>query len=528
MKHQFGVLSLLALAFGLISACSETKSERIPITTKSEQARDLFREGMALCERFHLDEARVKMQAAIDLDHDFALGYLGLSACELSHGAQSTSMQQADELSRPVASKVAPSIVLGINVLEDRNKEWIGRAGRLQDKVSPGERLWIQGAKRILEHDLDGAAESFEQLASMYPNDPLAHRLLGDCYLRFDEPEKAIAAFHRALGLDSTQVSIYNLLGYEYQAIGKDNQAEQMLKLYAQFLPDEPNPFDSYGEFLLRNGRYDESLASYRKALEIDSTFMNARVGIATNLMMLERYEEARHEIRKQMLISQSTPELDALLLVCALSFLYQNQPEQSLEELTFRSQYLNAAEDPISVAHNFDIQGEVLSASGKYIEAETKFLQSNDLLRKSKLPRPVVDNFNMYHDVRLSLYVDIPQEEFEQAEKRLHQLEVLCGVLPDSLNRSRLDMYLHICRGVLALEKQNYKEAVNELRQSSPRSASVAYYLGVAYEALGQPETAADYYHKATKVQRLYDFSHALVHSQAKTALARLSRPIA
>lgn len=509
-------------------ACSRVESERIPISTKSAESRALFWEGMSLCERFHLDAAREKMLAAIELDSEFALGYLGLAMCELNHGAQAATLQQADELSRPVASKVAPSIILGINVLEDRNEELIGHAGKLMNKVSPGERLWISGTRCLLESNLDGAAANFEKLASMYPNDPLAHKLLGDCYLRFEDASKAVPAYQRALTLDSTRVCIYNTLGYEYQLLGETAKAEEMFRLYAHYLPNEPNPLDSYGEFLLRNGRYEESLEQYRRALEIDSHFMNARVGVATNLIMLGRHEDARREIRQQMIVSQSTAELDALLLMSALSFLYQGQPAQCLEELNVRAQYLNAATDPVTVAQNLNIRGEVLSLMGRYDEAEREFLQSTELLRRSKLPNTLKENNNLHHEIRLALYVDAPQGNFAAAERKLNNVDVICSVLPVSLNRSKLETMLHALRGAIALGKKDYQFALQEFSLGNRNSAATAYFEGIAYEGMEENEKASECFKSALQIRRLFDLPHALVYNNAKAALERLSRPVA
>ena len=62
----------------------------------------------------------------------------------------------------------------------------------------------------------------------------------------------------------------YNQLGYAYRAQGKNAEAEKTFKKYAELLPDDPNPHDSYAELLMRLGRFDESIAEYKKALQID------------------------------------------------------------------------------------------------------------------------------------------------------------------------------------------------------------------------------------------------------------------
>lgn len=89
MQKIFLSILLIALTLGLLSSCSTRDKSKIPITTKSSQARALFEEGMALCDRFHHDEARQCMEEAIEIDPEFALGYLGLACSDLRRGAHS-------------------------------------------------------------------------------------------------------------------------------------------------------------------------------------------------------------------------------------------------------------------------------------------------------------------------------------------------------------------------------------------------------------------------------------------------------
>ena len=63
----------------------------------------------------------------------------------------------------------------------------------------------------------------------------------------------------------------YNSIGYAYRPLEKYADAEVAFKKYIELIPDDPNPYDSYAELLMKTGRFDESIAQYRKALEMDS-----------------------------------------------------------------------------------------------------------------------------------------------------------------------------------------------------------------------------------------------------------------
>ena len=47
----------------------------------------------------------------------------------------------------------------------------------------------------------------------------------------------------------------------------------------------------------MKTGRFDESIAQYRKALAVDPHFTNSRVGIATNLMFQGKHAEGAAEM---------------------------------------------------------------------------------------------------------------------------------------------------------------------------------------------------------------------------------------
>ena len=72
-------------------------------------------------------------------------------------------------------------------------------------------------------------------------------------------------------------------------------------KKYIELIPDDPNPYDSYAELLMKIGRYDESIENYKKALSINPQFVFSFVGIATNLNLKGEYSAARENFTKNV-----------------------------------------------------------------------------------------------------------------------------------------------------------------------------------------------------------------------------------
>ena len=45
--------------------------------------------------------------------------------------------------------------------------------------------------------------------------------------------------------------------------------AEQAFRKYIELIPNDPNPYDSYAELLLKMGKYDEAKALYERGLKM-------------------------------------------------------------------------------------------------------------------------------------------------------------------------------------------------------------------------------------------------------------------
>jgi len=74
------VAALLALAVPALAAAASTASnDKIPITTSSEEARQLYVKGRDLAEKLRATDARALYMQAAEKDKTFALAQLGLA-----------------------------------------------------------------------------------------------------------------------------------------------------------------------------------------------------------------------------------------------------------------------------------------------------------------------------------------------------------------------------------------------------------------------------------------------------------------
>ena len=238
MKKSHILCAILVVAVGvflvMVSGCAKPDSGKVPITTKSKEARALYLQGRDLAESLQGQESRSFFQQAVEKDPDFAMAHMQLAFVQPSAKEFFTSLD---------------------------------RAVALVDKVSDGERMWIQGVDAGVNGFAMKQREYYQRMVDAYPNDERAYNLLGNNYFGQQEYTAAIEQYNKAVEIAPEFSQPYNQLGYSYRFLGNYEEAETAFQKYIELIPNDPNPYDSYAELLMKMGRYDESIASYKEAL---------------------------------------------------------------------------------------------------------------------------------------------------------------------------------------------------------------------------------------------------------------------
>ncbi len=239
------VFAGLLLGF-LAAGCQQPKPpDEMQVTTNSQEARDLYNRAVTLAENGTLPASRQLFRQAIQKDPDFAAAYAWLGAL----GNDPESIKNLD------------------------------KALSLLDKVSPAERQFILFMSKAAGGNQAEGLPMIDSLLAAFPRDKHLHLYAGEAYITLKDRAKGEEHFDAALKIDSTYGAAYNLAGYGRMAMGDMAAAEKALQRYIAVEPALANPHDSYGEFLLTDGRYDESAVEYLKAFAMDSTFVGSLRG---------------------------------------------------------------------------------------------------------------------------------------------------------------------------------------------------------------------------------------------------------
>ena len=131
------------------------------------------------------------------------------------------------------------------------------------------------------------------------------HASLANATFNFDwDWAAAKRSFERALALDSASVTAHQWYGLYLAAMGDTANARRHARLVRQIEPKAPAALGAVARIHYLTRQPDTAIAVYRKALEQDSTFYVARVGIALSYLSKGQPNEAERELRTAMTLS--------------------------------------------------------------------------------------------------------------------------------------------------------------------------------------------------------------------------------
>jgi tetratricopeptide (TPR) repeat protein len=492
------LVSTLALAVISLTGCQQleaskntvatnAESGKIPITTSSEEARKEFLAGRDKADRLLIQDSLQHFDKAISADANFALA----------------------ELNRANASNSAKDFF-----------DHLKKAVSLADKASNGERLLILAAEAGANGNPAKQKELLEELVAAYPNDERAHFTLGGYYFGQQDFPQAISHYKKATELAPNYSGAFNILGYAYRQNADYANAEQAFKKYTELIPNDPNPYDSYAELLLKMGRFDESIAQYRKALSIDQNFIASHLGISADLMYMGKPDEAAAELQKITEKARSDGDRRTALFGLTVVNVDNGKLDKALDTMDQQYALAEKNNDPAQMAGDLQTKGNILVEMGKFPEARALFERSLKITQDSNLSKEIKDNaelFNHYNLARFALGTKDLATAKSQAEEFRKGSEA---------NKNSFQIkQAHELMGSIALAEKDYDKAIAEFQQANQQNPYDLYRLCQAYQGKGDAAKAKDSCTKAGAFNPLPQLNYAFIRTKAQKA-ASASKP--
>ena len=149
-------------------------------------------------------------------------------------------------------------------------------------RLDPTHRKSLFNSARVLL-DTGRPVEALERVQQALAIEPLSNeglRLLGRARFELGRTEEAIDAYQRALALDERDVWAMNNLGYIYIQQGRSEDALRPLARAVEIRSNVPVFQNNFATALERSGHFTSAAESYEAALQADSTYSKAAVGL--------------------------------------------------------------------------------------------------------------------------------------------------------------------------------------------------------------------------------------------------------
>jgi tetratricopeptide (TPR) repeat protein len=424
-------------------------SATLPVTTSSPAARKEFERAMVDLEALRRADALNDLRAAIKRDPKFAQAQILIS--HLTHDPDEQGAARA-------------------------------RAEQLAAQVTPGERLLIRWLSGVQENSYVPAISAMNDLLAMYPKDHRTAFLAGRWLVHQRRYAQGIFVLEHAVALFADYPAAINELAYAYAFSGNFEKASALMERYVQLQPDQPNPYDSYGEILRAAGQYDAALDKYRMAIRVDPTF-GSEFGVADTFAVMGREEEARSEYAKALVFVTSESDRVEYELQSALTWIRENnhkQVDKSLHEVARHAHAVGLAKIEAEANRIMAMSAPDYKDASHHLKAAEHALDEGHLISKSdrEEERALV--------LAVAARRAAQNKSMEAAAKTVAQLEGMA-----SRSRSQaIQLAYHSAAGAVLVEQGNYAEAIPHLQEDTENPESLLL-LWKSYRQTGAQEDA-------------------------------------
>jgi len=233
------------------------------VTTKDVDAYRMYAEGVRLNLESKEEMAIPLLEAAVEMDPDFAMAHAKLS---VAYG-------NIEDL--------------------DKAELYARKAFERSDRLPPRERFYIRGRYLSMNPETIGASiDEYSRAVEMFPDHMAARHNLASQLMSLERYDEALPHLEELQKLGHRFAPSFQQLSLAYAVKGDHDAAVEVLRGFVEDNPDNGAGYKHLAEALTRNGDYDGALAALERAYALAANPMY--LGDLWNVYALaERWEEA-------------------------------------------------------------------------------------------------------------------------------------------------------------------------------------------------------------------------------------------
>jgi tetratricopeptide (TPR) repeat protein len=233
------IVLFLVLALGLLSYSQSAKKDKMPVTTSSKSALASYNEALNCFEDVAFEKGIELLQKSLTDDPDFFMANYYLAFLNMGN--------------------------------EEKFKLYGNAAVNCKAKLSKAEGLIKSTMEKFIENKDADVTDIGKKLVEMYPKDVFAYYLLFNFQTIIGDQNGSHETLLKALEITENPAPVYNLLGYSYMTLNQNDKAEAAFNKYIELAPDNPNVYDSKGDYYMNIKDYGKAYDTYMKAYALDT-----------------------------------------------------------------------------------------------------------------------------------------------------------------------------------------------------------------------------------------------------------------
>ncbi len=358
----------------------------------------------------------------------------------------------------------------------------IGEIQKLIDLYPRESRYYLMAGDLCLNNKLfDKAKSYYDKAIAIDPTNPYISISLADYYKKTNEREKSFDnlkfAFSNPQMDVDTKIKVlmsYYTITEVYDTLLSD--AYTLTQILVKAHPEEPKAWSMYGDFLIRDKKYDEAKDAFIKVLEYDKN----KYVIWEQLLMILTYQlDNVNMLKFSSEAIELFPSQPYLFLIKGMSLYNKGYYETAIKSFEFGKNLL--IENDETALNIWVYLGETYYKLKDYTRSDKAFDKALIISPKSTY---ILNNY--------SFYLSIRGENLEKAQK---MAEVLNRLKPD--NSSYQDTYAWVL-----FKLKNFNEAKvwidKALKNGGDTNPAILEHCGDILWMLNDKDNAIVYWQKA------------------------------
>ncbi|HEY3972594.1 MAG TPA: tetratricopeptide repeat protein [Candidatus Sulfotelmatobacter sp.] len=256
--------------------------------------------------------------------------------------------------------------------------------------------------------------------------------------------------------------------------------------------PGSPQDLVQQGDKLEREGKLDDALALYGRALDKSPDLYEAHLSSGIALDLKGNYSDAREHLAKAIEVAPADSKPQALRAM-AISYAFEGD---TFKAAGFETQVLNARlakNDSVGAAELCNELGRIYLEAGDPDHAEKWYKMAyNTIAHKSDL-NDADKNLWLFRWENAQARIAARRGKADEARQHVAAAK---DALDKANNPDQMRFYPYLT-GYVAFYTGDYKTAIAELQKADQHDPATLALLGEAYEKLGDAAQAKTYYQK-------------------------------